>query len=319
MSLDPRIPGAALTLALTALVWVAAARAGVDPITPALLVGLALAHAPGVPQSTAPGVVWVANRVLEASVVALGLKLDASALLEVGASGLLLALGSLALAIASARVLGAQFGLTRPLTELIGVGSGVCGSSAIAATAPVLADKRPEETGLALGAIYVVGTTSLFALPAVGSVLGLEPRDAAVLVGGSLQSMGHVVAAGFALGEEAGPLAVTVKLARVAMLPAVALWLASSKARPQGTQLLPGFLVAFIVAAGARSLGLVPEAVAAPAGVVGKLLVTWAMVGVGARIHVRQLLADGPRAVGVAFAVAALQLGWLALGLWAGL
>ncbi|NBH09167.1 putative sulfate exporter family transporter, partial [Amycolatopsis sp. SID8362] len=80
--------------------------------------------------------------VLQASIVVLGTGLSLRQVLEVGGGSLPVMLGTLAVALGGAWLLGRWLGVRGDTQTLIGVGTGICGASAIAATTAVLKPKQ---------------------------------------------------------------------------------------------------------------------------------------------------------------------------------
>ena len=100
---------------------------------------------------------------------------------------------------------------------LLGVGNAVCGSSAIAAVSPVIKAEE-SDTGISIGVVNFLGTIGIFILPALAiKVLHFADLQASTLIGGSLQAVGQVVAAGFSVSDNVGEIATIIKMARIAM------------------------------------------------------------------------------------------------------
>ena len=86
---------------------------------------------------------------------------------------------------------------------LIGIGTSICGSAAIVASSQFIAKEKKDIT-LALTTVNIAGLLGLFVLPTIICYVGLEKAETAILLGGSLQSVAHVVASGFVFGDEVG-------------------------------------------------------------------------------------------------------------------
>jgi uncharacterized integral membrane protein (TIGR00698 family) len=195
-------------------------------------------------------------------------------------------------------VVGRWLGLPRSMALLLGVGSAICGSSAIAAVAPLVTRDRTE-IGLSVGVINLLGTAGIFLLPAVVAFQGLGEPSGALLIGGSLQAVGHVVAAGFGVSDMVGELATAVKMFRVLLLGPVVVVLGLLIRSREGRtwKLVPAYIVAFIVLAVVGNLGIFPVGWIDSMKIVSKVLLAIAMAGVGLRIQVAGLLRQAPRAL----------------------
>jgi uncharacterized integral membrane protein (TIGR00698 family) len=306
-------PGLAVAAAAAVLAtYGAGAIGGLDAVTLAVALGVLIGNL-RTPRSWRPGLDRAASTMLDLSVVLLGLQLDALDLVAIGPGGLALVVASVLAAVAGSAWLGRRLGLPTSLSSLLGYGSGICGSSAIAATSPFVGRSRAGDAALAVGVVNVLGAIGMIALPAVARALDLSPRDGALLVGGTLQAVGHVVAAGFSLGSETGELATAVKMARVALLPLIVAVLAARQGSASGGA-VPAYLVGFGVAVLLRSLGLVPEGVQGPSHTAAKWVLTLAMVGLGSKISVAALREEGWRAVALGASLTSIQIAVMLIG-----
>ena len=141
--------------------------------------------------------------------------------------------------------------------------------------APLVLPRGPDQqrfTLLTVVGVTTLSTMAMVAYPLIAERLGLDPRDAAVFLGGSIHDVAQVAGAGFTMSPEIGESAVLVKLMRVALLvPAVVLFAQIFRAKTSDDgaggaaarpPLLPGFLVGFVALVAANSVGIVPADVA---------------------------------------------------------
>ena len=186
-----------------------------------------------------------------------------------------------------------------------------------------------DAVGTALALVTLYGTVAVLVLPPVVGALGLTDAQAGLLVGASVQEVGQVVAAAGGISAAALAAATVAKLARVVLLaPLTAVVAARSRTRapevthaaPAGAPadgdatvdaaaaddgaterrrgtapLVPGFVLAFVGAVLVRSTGVLPEAVLDVAQVLQQVLLTAAMVALGAGVDVRRLVRSGAR------------------------
>ena len=209
------------------------------------------------------GTSWVVRVVLPLGIVLLGARVRVDELIELGSRGALLGAGVIVLSGLLFFGLARAGRVPRRLAALLAFGNGICGGSAIAAAAPVLGARR-EEVAISVSAVVLAGTVGTFALPLVGQWLELPARDFGIWAGLSLQQTPQVVAAGMALGPEAGEVATTVKLVRIALLvPAIFLlgtfWRAGREGSTRCERLVPSFLWGFLFLSAASTLHLLPN------------------------------------------------------------
>jgi uncharacterized membrane protein YadS len=130
-------------LAAAVVVAVAASRIGsllplLGAPVAAIVLGVALSSKVRNQASLRPGLALTAGLVLQLAVVLLGSQLSLGEVAAVGLSSLPVMLGTLAACLTAAWLLGRRMGVERDLRTLIGVGTGICGASAIAAVSPVI-------------------------------------------------------------------------------------------------------------------------------------------------------------------------------------
>lgn len=108
---------------------------------------------------------------------------------------------------------------------LIGVGTSICGGSAIAATAPVIG-ADDEEVAHSISTIFLFNVIAAFLFPFLGHVMGMSDHSFGLWAGTAVNDTSSVVAAGYTFSNAAGNLAVIVKLTRTLLIVPVTLVLA---------------------------------------------------------------------------------------------
>jgi uncharacterized integral membrane protein (TIGR00698 family) len=162
---------------------------------------------------------------LQGSVVGLAAAMNLSVVLRVGASGvgqtLLGLVVTLSLSMLLARVL-----RTEPTTSLlIGVGTAICGGSAIAAVGPAIGAKS-HQTSVALAVVFLLNAAALVIFPAVGHWAELAPQQFGLWSALAIHDTSSVVGASMQFGEQSLAVGTTVKLARALWIIPVTLVLA---------------------------------------------------------------------------------------------
>jgi uncharacterized integral membrane protein (TIGR00698 family) len=299
------LPGLALSLAV-ALAATAAGRAvplAGGPVA-GIVLGVLCAGALGRRRRGQdvlhPGLAFASGRILRLSVALVGFRLSAAEVVRVGAGSLPVMLGTLAACLATARFAGRRLGVSGNLRTLIGVGTGVCGASAIAATAPVIG-AAGAEVAYAMSTVFVFNIAAVLAFPLVGHLLGMGQQAFGLFAGTAVNDTSSVVAAAASYGPLAADHAVVVKLARTLMIIPICLALARRTRRRDGAApvrpapAVPGFLVGFLLAAAAHSAGLVPDAARHGLDVLTGFLVTAALSAIGLSTDLGALRRAGPR------------------------
>lgn len=301
------IPGLAACLA-AAVASVAVSRVVplASPLLVAILAGVAWRTARGTTASWAPGVGVAGRQLLRAGIVLLGLQVSLVTVASLGPATLTLVAAAVGVTFATTAWLGLRLGLGAEQSLLVAAGFSICGAAAVAAAEGVT-DSDEEEVATAVALVVVFGTGMIVALPLLAAVLELTPTAAGLWIGASTHEVAQVVAAAGLVGAETLGVAVTVKLARVALLAPVMGVLAGRERRRLRT--LPGagardlrlppvaplFVVGFLAAMAARTVGLVPESALTVLGQVQQLLLAAAMFALGLGVDLRALATVGRR------------------------
>jgi uncharacterized integral membrane protein (TIGR00698 family) len=150
---------------------------------------------------------------LQASVVGLGAQIPLDSVLRAGASGFWKTLTGLSVALLLAFFWARILKTEARVSALIGVGTAICGGSAIAAVSPVIGAKS-HETSVALAVIFLLNSMALFLFPPLGQALHLSPEQFGVWCALAIHDTSSVVGAAAHFGDASLALATTVKLAR---------------------------------------------------------------------------------------------------------
>lgn len=258
----------------------------------------------------APGLQFVEKYVLEASIVLSGFGLQAIHLQTMGTEILWLLVIMVSSTFALSWALGKVFKSSKGFSYLLGAGSAICGSSAIAATAP-LVEASEEETGLALGIVNALGLIGLVGIPLVAHFFDFSTLQSATLIGGTLQSLGHVVASAHTLGDEVGHWAVIVKMGRILFMVPLLLVLFFLKRRNDlGSKAkFPTFIALFVAVIVLSQLQFIPESAQEILTRLSKWLLIIAMGAIGAKIRIMQLLKISKKGILQGVSLFAVQIG----------
>ena len=224
-------PGLLLALAVAAVATVVGQHVPlVGSAVPGAVIGagIALAIRPGA--RLAPGLKWASTFVLQCSVVLLGAQLSIGEAARVGVSSLPVMLGTLAICLGAAWLYGRLLKIPHDLRTLIGVGTGICGGSAIAAVAPVI-EAASADVAYAISTIFLFNIAAVLAFPLLGHALGMSQQSFGLFAGTAVNDTSSVVATAATYGAAASSHAVVVKLVRTLMIIPICLGLAALTAR----------------------------------------------------------------------------------------
>ena len=229
------------------------------------------------------------------------------------------------------------------ISTLIGVGSSICGGSAIAATAPVI-DADDEEIAQAISVIFLFNVIAALVFPTLGGMLGLTNEGFGLFAGTAVNDTSSVTAAaaawdGMHPGANTLDAATIVKLTRtLAIIPitlALAFWQmrlarrAASAGEGAGEaagtfdlkKIFPFFILFFVLASVVTTVFALPAAVTAPIKELSKFFIVMAMAAIGFNTNIVKLVRTGgkPILMGLAcwVAIACVSLGMQhVLGIW---
>lgn len=248
-----------------------------------------------------PGIRTASRFILQLSVVVLGSQLSLAQIAQVGVESFPVMLGTLAVCLAAAWLIGRWLGIVGDLRTLIGVGTGICGASAIAAVTPVIGAVSVD-VAYAVSTIFLFNITAVLVFPLLGHLLGLSQHAFGLFAGTAVNDMSSVVATATTYGAAATNFAVVVKLVRTLMIIPITLGLAAwaghrvrvedrsdvsdgqiRAARPRVNvfRLVPWFLIGFIIVAAINSLGLIPAGAHPGLSTVSVFLITVALSAIG--------------------------------------
>jgi uncharacterized integral membrane protein (TIGR00698 family) len=301
-----RLPGLALVFGVAV---VAAVVGRMVPVVGGPVIGIVLGIAlaalirPGT--RLRPGIAVGATTVLQGSVVVLGSQLSLLQIVRVGAGSLPVLLGTLSVALVGAYWIGRWLGVTGDQRTLIGVGTGICGASAIAAVTPVIG-AAGVDVAYAVSTIFLCNISAVLVFPVIGHLLGMSQHAFGLFAGTAVNDMSSVVAVAGTYGHAAANDAIVVKLTRTLMIIPISLALAALVARRERRtagrahrvrvgRLVPRFLVGFLIVATANSLGLIPDAIHPALREVSVFAIIVAMSAIGLSTDLAGLRRAGPR------------------------
>jgi uncharacterized integral membrane protein (TIGR00698 family) len=263
------------------------------------------------------GIDFSAKWLLEFAVVLLGASISAATVFALGPAMLAGVVCVVSLAIASSFIICRSLGLPQRMAILIACGNSICGNSAIAAVAPIIgADSDDVASSIAFTA--VLGVAVVLGLPFLVPALSLSLKQYGVLAGLTVYAVPQVLAATLPIGALSNQVGTVVKLVRVLMLGPVVLGLSlvagklgekpvegsSAKrasadrlkaVRPGLHELVPWFIIGFLLVAAARSIGLIPQPLLAPLALTAATLTTVSMAALGLGVDVKVVAKAGGR------------------------
>ncbi len=251
------------------------------------------------------GISFAASKMLEYSVVLLAFGISFHQIANLGAKQFLLLFLSIVLFIIVLFISIKVFNLNKKLAYLIGIGTAICGSSAIAALSPNLdLEEGGAEIGVALTIVNIFGMLGMLLFPYLLIKFQMPQQFISYFIGGSLHSVANVAGAGYAVGNEIGEMALTFKMIRVALLTPVLILFSILIKKNQINSWkdyfnFPWYLWTFFIIILVTNVIKIPIDIVKQVENVGKLVLTIAMVAIGLNVKFKTLLISGKQ--GLAF------------------
>lgn len=317
------LPGLLLCCAVTGLACLLqalearlAGQTYLEALVLAILLGVAIRTAWRPAPAFLPGIHFSATILLETAVVLLGASVSVRTVLALGPKLLLGIVAVVAVSILFSYAISRLLRLSSRMAILIACGNSICGNSAIAAVAPVIGADG-DDIAAAIAFTAVLGVIVVLLLPLLVPILLLSLTQYGVLAGLTVYAVPQVLAATLPIGALSNQVGTVIKLVRVLMLGPVvlALSLLTSRLRdetdekaphvtagdrpergaPALHELVPWFIVGFLLVAAVRSLSLIPVAVVAPLAATAGILTTISMAALGLGVDVRVVASAGVR------------------------
>ncbi len=263
------------------------------------------------------GITFSEKKVLSFAIALMGVNLNFTVIQQLGLNSIVIIVLALIVTLSVSLLLAKALKFDSKFALLLGIGNGVCGSSAIAATEQIIGAKE-EEVGLSIAIVNFLGTIGIFLLPFIATVLfHFTDINSGLLIGNTLQAVGQVVAAGFSVGEATGQTATIVKMVRILMLTPLILVLLfvysrgatnhdSGKAKKKPG--VPLFIIGFVLLSLVPTFGLLPADYIEVISNLSHYALIIAMAGIGLRITFASILRDGRTALLIGSAVFVIQI-----------
>lgn len=289
---------------------------------------------------TQAGIVYTSKKILQYAVILLGFGLNLSEIAKVGATSLPIIISTISTSLIVSFALYKLLNMPANISTLIGVGSSICGGSAIAATAPVIG-ADDEEIAQSISVIFLFNILAALIFPTLGGALGLSNEGFGLFAGTAVNDTSSVTAAasawdGMHPGANTLDQATIVKLTRtLAIIPitlVLAIWRTAKVKRAGGAQengfslkkVFPFFIIFFVLASvittAATSAGMTASAFQ-PFKELSKFFIIMAMGAIGLNTDLVKLVRTGGKPIFMGLccwlAITAVSLGMQhVLGIW---
>lgn len=267
------------------------------------------------------GIKFSSKKILQYAVILLGFGMNLSVILEIGKQSLPIIISTISVSLIIAYVLRRVTHVPSNISILIGVGSSICGGSAIAATAPVI-DADDEEVAHAISVIFLFNFIAAILFPILGNWLGFSHTSGngfGFFAGTAINDTSSVTAAAstwdsmYNLGSTTLDKAVTVKLTRTLAIIPITLALAVIRSKKEKTdngkkfefkKTFPTFILYFIFASIITTIAThfgVSSSIFTPLKEISKFFIILAMAAIGLNTNMIKLVKNGGKPIIMGF------------------
>ncbi|MGN0462687.1 MAG: YeiH family protein [Ruminococcus sp.] len=274
------------------------------------------------------GITFTSKKILQWAVIILGFSLNIQTVISVGGQSLPVIISTILTSLIVAFFLCKVLKMDKKVSTLVGVGSSICGGSAVAATAPVI-DADDEEIAQSISVIFLFNIIAALIFPTLGNMLGLSNDGFALFAGTAVNDTSSVTAAASAwdsMKDTNGMVlaqATTVKLTRtIAIIPItlVLAFIRTRQAKKTNTEtgskvkfskIFPWFIIYFIIASLITTLiSVLPESGFTAfysnsfvpfAKFLAKFFIAMAMCAIGLNTNVVNLVKKGGKPIFMGF------------------
>lgn len=258
------------------------------------------------PESLESGIKFTSKKILQYAVILLGFGLNLREVIVVGKSSLLIILSTISTALIISYLAAKFLNIDSKIATLIGVGSSICGGSAIAATAPVI-DAKDEDIATSISVIFLFNIIAALIFPTLGVKLGMTHTGFGMWAGTAINDTSSVVAASGTWStmfndDTALNYATIVKLTRtLAIIPiTLVLGIAKSKENTKKVSILktfPTFVLFFLLASVLTSLLPLHATFLSAMKFLSKFFIIMAMTAIGLNTDIKKLISQGGKAI----------------------
>lgn len=245
------------------------------------------------------GISYSSKKILQLAIIMLGFEMNLYTVFKIGGQSLIIILFTLTASFLTSYLVGKKLKLPRNTSTLIGIGTAICGGSAIAATAPVI-KASDDDIAFSISTIFLFNIIAVFLFPFLGHLLGMGDNGFGLWAGTAINDTSSVVAAGYSYSNAAGNFATIVKLARTLFIIPITLILAVYTSKKTNSEksyslkkIFPWFVLGFLAASIINTSGIFPSSFTKILAEAGKFCIVIAMCAVGLKTNVKQFKENG--------------------------
>lgn len=270
-----------------------------------IVLGIIINNTLGKPASTIKGITFTSKKILQWAIIVLGAGLSLNEVLKTGISSFSVMIFTILASFLTAYAVGKILGVPNKLKSLIGVGTAICGGSAIAAISPII-EADESEIAYSVSTIFLFNIIAVLIFPPLGHLLGFSDKAFGLWAGTAVNDTSSVVAAGYAFSNTAGVYATIVKLTRTTMIIPISIIFAlitaykKKKESEKNTnvnynlkKIFPWFILGFLFTSLLNTIGLFKGNSIVYINTVGKFMIIMALSAIGLNTNFKDMIKNG--------------------------
>ena len=279
----------------------------IGSVTISIILGIIINYFFTLNQTYRSGINFSEKHFLNVAIILMGANLNFAVINTINYKFIFIIIAIILTTITSSIILGRIFKASTSLSFLIGIGNGICGSSAIAGASSIIESKK-EDIAISISIINILGTIGIFAIPfSINFLFKEDVQNIGIIIGSTIQSVGQVTAAGFIINDKVGEMALLTKMIRILMLGPI-LIIASlfysnynKKNFKIRTFPIPYFIIGYIVFVIAINNNMIPLALIPIIISISQYSLLFAMTAIGLNISISSLFNNGIIALLIGF------------------
>lgn len=274
-----------------------------------IIIGIIINNVFGKPKSVTSGVGFTSKKILQWAIIVLGAGLNLNQIWKTGLNSFSVMIFTLSAAFLSAYFFGKLLKVPAKLKSLIGVGTAICGGSAIASVSPII-EADESEVAYSISTIFLFNIIAVLIFPPLGHLLHFSDKAFGLWAGTAINDTSSVVAAGYAFSNAAGAYATIVKLTRTTMIIPISIIFALCTAAQKKKEaisdkavnysfrkIFPWFVLWFLVASLLNTMGIFSRTAISYINISGKFMIVMALSAVGLTSDFKKMLKTGIRPI----------------------
>ncbi|WP_123053431.1 putative sulfate exporter family transporter [Clostridium sp. JN-1] len=274
-----------------------------------IILGILINNTVGKPKKLSTGIKFTSKKILQWAIIVLGAGLNLNQVWKTGLSSFSVMIFTLSASFIAAYAFGKLLKIPFKLKSLIGVGTAVCGGSAIAAIAPII-EADEMEVSYSISTIFLFNIIAVLIFPPLGHLLNFSDKAFGLWAGTAINDTSSVVAAGYAFSNAAGAYATIVKLTRTTMIIPISIIFAAATAIQKKREsnkgqavnynlvkIFPWFILWFLAASFLNTIGLFKGSTINYINLLGKFMITTALCAVGLNSDFMEMIKTGVKPI----------------------